>query len=155
MIDPKHTRYQGKGQPHEAGYDSLLTAKNFIKQAVQLPGPKSSQLPSKIEPQRNGPASVKLTRTQEAVIPKTTAAKNSRQEDITTAKPGSRFVHENVFATLSIDDTDLVTEFNALAVAEPNPELIPSFSSHIWKIYGNKLRVFGTEERVCDLNGEA
>lgn len=31
-------------------------------------------------------------------------------------------------------------------------ELIPRFSSKFWSVYGNKLRVFGTEEGVCMLN---
>jgi poly(A)-specific ribonuclease len=31
-------------------------------------------------------------------------------------------------------------------------DLIPRFGSKFWSIYGNKLRVFGTEESVCILN---
>lgn len=31
-------------------------------------------------------------------------------------------------------------------------DLIRRFRSEFWKIYGNKLRVFGTEEGVCILN---
>lgn len=41
-IHPEHTRYQGTALPHEAGYDSLLTAENFIKQAIELPDARRS-----------------------------------------------------------------------------------------------------------------
>lgn len=30
-------------------------------------------------------------------------------------------------------------------------ELVPRFNSEFWKVYGNKLRVFGTEQGVCIL----
>lgn len=30
-----------------------------------------------------------------------------------------------------------------------NGELIPRLDAEFWKSYGNRLRVFGTEERVC------
>jgi len=29
---------------------------------------------------------------------------------------------------------------------------MPPFTSSFWKVYGNKLRVFGTEERHIDLS---
>ena len=35
-----------------------------------------------------------------------------------------------------------------------HPSLMPSFDSDFWKVYGNKLRVFGTREELCDLNVE-
>lgn len=33
-----------------------------------------------------------------------------------------------------------------------NMSLMPSFEGPFWKVYGNKLRVFGTQEDICDLN---
>ena len=30
--------------------------------------------------------------------------------------------------------------------------LMPPFEGAFWKVYGNKLRVFGTQEDICDLN---
>lgn len=32
------------------------------------------------------------------------------------------------------------------------PEMMPPFDSRFWKTYGNKLRVFGTVEGLCDLS---
>lgn len=37
----------------------------------------------------------------------------------------------------------------------PQPKIstmMPQFESGFWRVYGNKLRVFGTVENVCDLN---
>lgn len=34
-------------------------------------------------------------------------------------------------------------------------ELIPRYGTAFWKVYGNKLRVFGTEERVCSVGNFA
>lgn len=39
----------------------------------------------------------------------------------------------------------------AIAQKVKDGELIPRFGASFWKVYGNKLRVFGTEERVCVL----
>lgn len=33
-------------------------------------------------------------------------------------------------------------------------ELIPQLGTEFWEVYCNKLRVFGTEERLCDLANE-
>jgi poly(A)-specific ribonuclease len=30
---------------------------------------------------------------------------------------------------------------------------MPRFGGDFWRVYGNRLRVFGTEEGVCALNG--
>jgi poly(A)-specific ribonuclease len=30
---------------------------------------------------------------------------------------------------------------------------MPRFEGDFWRVYGNRLRVFGTEEGVCVLNG--
>lgn len=29
--------------------------------------------------------------------------------------------------------------------------MIPQWNSEFWRTYGNKLRIYGTEEEVCDL----
>lgn len=36
-----------------------------------------------------------------------------------------------------------------VALKVRNGELIPRLDAEFWKVYGNRLRVFGTEERVC------
>lgn len=140
VIDPKHTRYQGKGQPHEAGYDSLLTARNFIKQAIQLPGARSRSSP--------------LPAATGAALSSAISAGDSRNPGFPSKHSGHHKVaHKNVFTTLPTDESDLAKEIQALNVTNADAELIPPFSSATWRVYGNKLRVFGTYERVCTLNG--
>lgn len=36
-----------------------------------------------------------------------------------------------------------------------NRKLLPPWDTDFWAVYGNKLRVFGTEEEVCDLTDES
>ena len=64
----------------------------------------------------------------------------------------SAFAHPSLYDVLAEDE-----------VVEPEPTpfpphdtvtLMPPFSSDFWRVYGNKLRVFGTVEGVCDLNPE-
>lgn len=110
---------------HEAGYDSLLTAQIFIKLSAQL---------------RDGGAS-KYYR----------AASTDRQP---RAKqwPSLR-TRFDLLERAKTTDT-----FSSSIPAETSPQtkkkvetgqLIPRFDAKFWKIYGNRLRVFGTEERMC------
>lgn len=46
---------------------------------------------------------------------------------------------------LSLGPSDSVEVMQKAA----NGELIPRLGAEFWKVYGNKLRVFGTLERVC------
>ncbi|KAH8705276.1 putative CAF1 family ribonuclease [Talaromyces proteolyticus] len=149
VIDSKHTRYQRQEHLHEAGYDSLLTATNFIKQAAQLPGT-ATRVPG-------------LARTTERKNPKP-KIKNQELATVSVAKPAdtkrlsqtdlrSRFAHQNLFDTLPDDDSEDSDLANELEAGEESP-LIPLFSSPVWKKYGNRLRVFGTDERICTLDCE-
>ena len=91
----------------------------------------------------------------------------------------SAFAHRTRFDLLTDQTEDIVTlplngdgsgDSTPPAVGEPLlsfPEdvnieemvaagdLMPRFDSAFWEVYGNKLRVFGTEEGVCFLNGES
>ena len=41
-----------------------------------------------------------------------------------------------------------------LSSSEPRQNMIPSFDVDFWRVYGNKLRCYGTQEEVCDLTGK-
>jgi poly(A)-specific ribonuclease len=62
----------------------------------------------------------------------------------------TKFAGKNVYETLESIDPE--ASIDTLTVADSGPELIPSFSAPVWKVYGNKLRVFGTHERVFKLD---
>lgn len=147
VIDAKHTRYRRAQHLHEAGYDSLLTAKNFIKQASQLP-----------EARRMTAAAPPIPKTKPAHRPTVDvtdkASGPAQSTNLSFAELQSKFAHRNFFDTLPGDSDGSETN-------EPSDDdheaakLIPSFSSPVWKVYGNKLRVFGTSERECALDGDS
>ena len=41
-----------------------------------------------------------------------------------------------------------------LSSSEPRHNMIPPFDVDFWRVYGNKLRCYGTQEEVCDLTGK-
>lgn len=79
----------------------------------------------------------------------------------------SMFSHAGMFDTLleieaddgasqgeeqeQVGDLDCTTH---LKTAKPllNLSMMPPFDNDFWKVYGNKLRVYGTQEGLCDLN---
>lgn len=145
-MDAKHTRYLQTACPHEAGYDSLLTAQNFLKQAVQLPGARSRTLPTPL--QHTESVSVHT-----GGIEKTSLTKHFGNESHSTMNGRTKFAAKNIYEALESIDPEANIE--TLTVADSGPELIPSFSAQVWKVYGNKLRVFGTQERLFRLGDVA
>ena len=52
----------------------------------------------------------------------------------------------------SIDIAALnLTQGQDRASGEQDNKLIPPFNTNFWRVYGNRLRVFGTVEEMCDL----
>lgn len=145
VMDAKHIRYQNAACPHEAGYDSLLTAQNFLKQAVQLPGARPRA--SSIQSQHTESVSVQHTGGIVKAASKMTLTKHNGSETINSR---TKFAGKNVYETLESIDSE--ASIDAPTGAVSGPELIPSFSAPVWKVYGNKLRVFGTQERVFKLD---
>lgn len=83
--------------PHEAGYDSFVTAKALIRLSRNLEGAsEGKQIPVNIS------------------------------------------LH-------SIDGLEIGRQTESVS------DLMPPFGSDFWAVYGNKLRVYGTEEGVCKL----
>ncbi|KAL5336372.1 ribonuclease H-like domain-containing protein [Aspergillus crustosus] len=132
-IHPHFARYQIEKIDHEAGYDSLLTAQVFIRLSTQL-GKRSQTLPD-IQP------------------PPTTS--QTRQLDL-----NNQFSQLQVDASKGPEDTDsfgsdeVLGEENSPADAKRKAKkglLIPRRDFQFWKTYGNKLRVFGSVERVCHI----
>lgn len=185
VIHPDHGKYNHSERFHEAGYDSLLTAQIFLKLASQLPKAQQSDssntsytgsewsqhtatssdgIDNRNVSNLGGipptPAAQAETSLQALSLSEAKAARDSRVQ--------SRFAHGNLFDTLAADDTiDQIddsnvtgpsnTVMNEVKVQEMVAEgkLIPRFDSPIWDIYGNKLRVFGTAERVFALGHES
>ena len=89
----------------------------------------------------------------------TSPAKRSRKK----AKEPSRFSHAGRYDVLEDLDLDFqeasISESHgstkAAAPSDHEFTMMPRYDSHFWVVYGNKLRVNGTVEGVCDMLGES
>lgn len=120
-IDPLHPKYTHQQIYHEAGYDSMLTAMVFIKLSAKLCVGASPKHPRDIQPSRT------LWKARAANY-STFAASHSQPTR----------------AGRSLADTGSAE----IAYKVRHGQLVPRLGSEFWEVYGNKLRVFGTEERV-------
>ncbi|RJE22372.1 CAF1 family ribonuclease [Aspergillus sclerotialis] len=183
-IHHQHSKYNRRNVDHEAGYDSLLTARIFIKLSAQLRDADASKRFGKtpLTPMRgnswrsalpelvyDGPVPVKTATPRRRGRNKrecfSLGRENTKASSVghesTENKETTTLCIQNKFDSLQVDESA-----DRMDIDEPNPtdtnadqimtkvnrgELIPRFESGFWSIYGNKLRVFGTEERVCDL----
>ncbi|KAI9702583.1 MAG: hypothetical protein M1836_001063 [Candelina mexicana] len=78
----------------------------------------------------------------------------NQRYSVAKGRIASVFAHPSVYDVLAEDNGE---EPETLAEPMPLPAhdtvtLMPPFTSDFWRVYGNKLRVFGTVEGVCDLN---
>ena len=129
-VHPHHAKYHAQKIDHEAGYDSLLTAQIFIKLSAQLrDGGTSKHLgTAPLIPQPNLPP---------AHVQK--ASSSHTRFDVLQTDETSDSTGSSIPAAVSIETSRKVN----------NGELIPRLDAEFWKNYGNRLRVFGTEERMC------
>lgn len=143
----------------------------FIKLSAQL-----CQENSGVEVDEHKPTSTKAINTREELHTPGSKGekvqehpKPPRQEPAKTPIAETRFAHRTKFdlltdtvETVDSDETEIggisglsLTEEDGDIAQKVKGELIPRFGSAFWNIYGNKLRVFGTEERVCVLGSTA
>ncbi|OJD16165.1 hypothetical protein AJ78_03654 [Emergomyces pasteurianus Ep9510] len=216
LLDPGHDKYLEEKPLHEAGYDSLLTAKVLIRLGAELQGeePTSSQTTPCIaqpiilegwprtllntapsmrirvekraeklidinEPDCSDSQSFSSSTSRVSVFERRPFRKfgdalppQQAPVDWSTEAEVSRIRYH--FSTPEqseplVDLTNGITKSQP-PVLDPNSpfrklqenamtqrkrkeaRLMPQFSDEFWKIYGNKLRVFGTVEEICDLN---
>lgn len=171
-IDPAHEKYKDVEAFHEAGFDSYLTAQIAIRLSAKLG--KEGEYHS-VEPEAKGHSED----TMEDVIEGTNGLKLTNvaldQHTYHTAAGTSPPTEPNGFIP-SIEGAKWKRRGDpTLAPASPKGPFLydpmdvrhrhrdserdktvaggmPRFSSDFWRTYGNKLRVFGTEEGVCVLN---
>lgn len=109
--------------------------------------------------------------------PSNKASKKTREKDVKPAQQ-SRYASANIFESLqaqpdeaqdSLQDSDAEPRNSKSSSGRPTEskrvkglatngrsgraDLMPPWHSTFWKVYGNKLRVFGTAEGVCELHG--
>lgn len=210
----EHPKYSNVFAPHEAGYDSLLTAKVLIRLSTKLevagtylanqePSEPSDDefyytasegggvrlAPSEV-PQRSsmaveigdadGSTAHSVSSMQDAESDCKTVKKKRRRrrrkakrskEVLEEVVEQSAFSHTTRFDLLGdlpnddqsdnevldeapehqfVESESFVEETNGPCKPKRS-DLMPPFDSPFWKVYGNKLRVFGTVENVCHL----
>lgn len=172
-VDPQHKKYQGHEVLHEAGYDSFLTAQIAVRLSAKLEK-EGSYIDDTTDPEAlNGDPSaeqvaddlngLKLTETTlhahtvhaangttppsdpDGFMPSVEGAKWKRKGDATLSMPDPKDVFE-------YNPKDLTHRQRDDRAAQGFEGGMPRFSSDFWRTYGNKLRVFGTDEGVCVLN---
>ncbi|PGH02485.1 hypothetical protein GX51_04653 [Blastomyces parvus] len=215
-IDPEHDKYVGENPLHEAGYDSLLTAKVLIRLAAELQGeapisspprpciaqlivledwPRAplrtaSSMRSRVEnkakklididepdcsdsqslssstsmmslfDRRPSSELVAKSTPKQAPVDWSTEGEISRIRSLfstpTQSEPladRTNGIHESL--TPFVDPNSPFGKLQERAMIQQKRKrarLIPQFSDDFWETYGNKLRVFGTLEEMCDLN---
>ncbi|EAW14551.1 CAF1 family ribonuclease [Aspergillus clavatus NRRL 1] len=175
-IHSQYSKYNTRKIEHEAGYDSLLSAQIFIRLSAQLRDgrespPESSSfadLPHQVSPERVAEWTetedrLNNTRQNTLVADSQRHHRGQGRHDLPQApKPnafGTRFDLLEIEEIIDSIDSDIPTDDRKLSLAPSDSaelmrkansgELIPRLGAKFWKVYGNKLRVFGTLERVC------
>lgn len=178
-----HAKYTFSKPAHEAGYDSFLTAKVLIRLSAKLESegeyvdedmgtmsdedyftPIEEEIPVTTA-EAPGTAIMDTARVLDYggvsgdVGPSTNSSPPPGQ-----AKVATKFSHAGKYDLLE----GLPQDSNQVSIAAPEPgssaatgnvqdsaaPMMPPFDSHFWVVYGNKLRVNGTVEGVCNVLGE-
>ena len=161
-VHDDHSKYLSHGSAHEAGYDSFLTATVLIRLSSKLNADRStlqggSQILSSDDDDYNeGTGGGVLLRSpsqrpaQEQKRPSRSDRPHGSQRKSTTrpSRNTPLMTMTNRFEALGKPISASPTETLQPASAM---RLMPSFDGDFWAVYGNKLRVFGTEEGICNL----
>lgn len=167
-TDPQHTKYNNVEAYHEAGYDSFLTAQVAVRLSAKLEREgayidierRDSQLSS---PQdiSNGVSHIKLGDSSPGSDGRVKLNGHSEEEQaqgFTPSVVGGKWKRTGD-PTLGSSSKDDLFEYNPKdrkhrhrEQAVTIPGGVPLFGSDFWRVYGNKLRVFGTQEGVCVLD---
>ncbi|KAJ5918589.1 Ribonuclease CAF1 [Penicillium verhagenii] len=151
-IDPMHQKYAFRTFHHEAGYDSMLSAIPFMKLSVQL---EKGQTKLGAQGCLSGMELAVASEVSQVQQVERWMRQILKQDEDATSQ--------------EMEDLDLI-EFSddenpkpkqpkpaqkrsAKVVAKTRTrDLVPELGTEFWRVYGNKLRVFGTVERVVHLD---
>lgn len=163
-LPEKFKSYQTRHLLHEAGYDSYLTAQIFLKLAAKLDvGPPSrNNTAHAVDPLELSAGSVDSASSDEeggAVLDPRPDAPHSanRFQILSELSPAKTKSRQASLLDSDIED-DMVgspplgQDGTARQPAHGN-DFAPPFTAPFWGVYANKLRVYGTMDEVCDLDG--
>ncbi|KAH8702918.1 ribonuclease H-like domain-containing protein [Phaeosphaeriaceae sp. PMI808] len=174
-----HSKYQNKEAFHEAGYDSLLTAKIMLQLAAKLSADREPKSPENnvstksLNNNTNINAQPPTPQTANPPPSKSFLRRQKKQKKKSKEASARRFHTTNIYDLLSPDADDLssppaaatppwrddvhVSDETGWVPVEQMEreamEMIPGFDTSFWGEFGNVLRVFGTEEGVWRIRG--
>lgn len=168
-IDEDHMKYSEVEALHEAGYDSFLTAQIAVRLSAKLEREgtyvdiNEASADNKTENEiTNGIKTMKLTETALESHTYHTANGTSPppHDEFIPSVEGGKWKRRGD-PTLPAQDPDDPFEYNPRDLRHRHRDEnagrsfeggMPSLKSDFWRVYGNKLRVFGTEEGMCILD---
>ncbi|EAU29549.1 conserved hypothetical protein [Aspergillus terreus NIH2624] len=126
-IHPQHFKYSATKVDHEAGYDSMLTAQVFIKLSAQLHREMAGRT------------------TQDGVPPGSTV----QTVQVSAQRSTATHTISNRFEALTVESSESTGVLPQSSITDKaNTGLLIPRAPEFWSTYGNKLRVFGTDERI-------
>lgn len=149
-VDEDHTKYLDNEAFHEAGYDSFLTAQIAVRLSAKLER-EGAYVDSEEPPNMAGltlnESVAKIDGQQdleeEGFTPSDHDAKWNKTGDPSLGKTKDGEIYD------PSDRKHRGQDFSGVKMEGG----MPRFGSDFWRVYGNRLRVFGTEEGVCVLDG--
>lgn len=155
-TDAAHGKYADQAALHEAGFDSKITAELATK------------LSAKLDAEQRGWDGVMPEPASESKMTDTRPADDVPSPEESAGQGGVSLVVDklvglavNPFHALSDHKDEDCKEDEQTTDSHEDPwaagrpwkplERMPDFDDQFWKPYANKLRVYGTQEGVCDL----
>ena len=170
-VDELHKKYEDVEAFHEAGYDSFLTAQVAVRLSAKLEKEGAYvDASGTTNGHENGITKavnrLKLTETTleaHAFHAENGTSPPSELDGFMPSIEGGKWKRKGdpTLPTLSADDPfeynpkDLKHHHHDAEAEKTLEDGMPRLGSDFWRVYGNKLRVFGTEEGVCVLDGSA
>ena len=162
-TDEQHTKYNNVQAFHEAGYDSYLTAQVAVRLSAKLEREgKYIDVERRASEVQNGVAKIDLNEHKDVTdsTNEQNNGLNAEAEGFTPSIPGAKWKGrgDETVGPVSKSDPFYKDPRKRTHRLEQEhvtiPDGMPKFGSDFWRVYGNKLRVFGTQEGVCLLDND-
>jgi poly(A)-specific ribonuclease len=151
----KHDKYRDIEAFHEAGYDSYLTAQVAVRLSSKLrrEGTFTDTVPGEEKKKRSVTDRMAALKLASEAAAETGFTPSDPSADWKTHGDAS-VVTRNPYEAIPYESLSNGGPSRYIAPNETlsSGEGMPRFGTEFWKIYGNKLRVFGTSEGFCDLS---
>lgn len=156
-VHSAHDKYADTACYHEAGYDSLMTAQVAIRLSYQLEAVgtyvdngETGRVRSSSSTQKGSNVVSKVVDKSVGAISTTLASLGFHKKSEVPTSPASSSTDQNP-ANDGLAKSPAVHAHQRTSQSEATAKRMPTFQSDFWRVYGNHLRIFGTEEGVLRL----